>query len=449
MMARTEPGPADAAPCPAGSTPGSGAAALALFPALAVGLAGGSLMCVRTGRDAAYLGARGLDGLPLAYLVTQLGLAAAAFLHVRAMRRWGTRRVRVGAFALSSLVLAAFVPVVDREHPGAMGLLFPLVPVIYSGLFASAWLLTGDLVEGASRAAVQSAYAWTGVGATLGGLAGSVGARVLSVHVEPRHLVLTGAAALTGVAAVCALAHSHHPVDAADGPAAPGPGRGPDPGPHGAGVTPQDAPHLLADPALPTMVGISALVTISTLLVEFLFFASARQEGSPASYFATYYALTGVVALLLQITLGPALVRRRGPGGALLVLPGLVFLGGGALTVFATGLMQALFRVAETSVRTSVHQSGWEQSFLRFGREARGRIKIQVDGIVSRFAGGFAAGLLYLMVVLVAEPSRGPLLAAALALTGGAWLGLTVRLNRIIGPAVPPSEIAAAPPPDT
>lgn len=60
---------------------------VARYPIAAVGVTAAALIAIKTGRDAAFFSQRGLENLPMAYVTAQLGLAAAAVVHVQAMKR--------------------------------------------------------------------------------------------------------------------------------------------------------------------------------------------------------------------------------------------------------------------------------------------------------------------------------------------------------------------------
>jgi ATP/ADP translocase len=188
------------------------------------------------------------------------------------------------------------------------------------------------------------------------------------------------------------------------------------------------------------------------MLVELQFYAAAASTGNTSpGFFAVWYVISGTAGLILQLTLASRLASRFGLTGALLLLPAATLAGGAAVAGVALMIVPALFRVSESAVRASVHQSSWEQVFLRYEREVRARIKVAVDGVVSRIAAGFIA-----LALTVAVWLRGPdVLASALGLGLGLtlvsilWLVMTARLRREGVAAPPPGLFVAAPPPDS
>jgi hypothetical protein len=71
-----------------------------------------ALITAKTGRDPVFLSASDIADLPLAYLFITLASIPSAMLHLRAMRRWGTRGARVRLVILMSLFFTGLFPFV-------------------------------------------------------------------------------------------------------------------------------------------------------------------------------------------------------------------------------------------------------------------------------------------------------------------------------------------------
>jgi hypothetical protein len=400
---------------------------------LAVGLTAAAYIAIRTGRDAVFFTRAGLRQLPAVYLWTQAGLVLAALVHIAAIKRWGARQARTGLFTLAGLAFIAFVPAVAPGHATAMAALFIFVPVVFAALFASAWLLAGDLLEGAEPDLVRRTYTWVAISGMAGGILGGLAGRALAGAVSPRGLVALGGALLLAGAQTCARAHSSQPLPGT--PAVPtGTGR--------AGMQAPAAPHALSwwawlrHPYARALMVIAGLSSLASLFVEFQFYAAATNTGrSTAAFFANYYIVVGVVSIAVQLAFASLVKPRSGSGIALLVLPAWILGGAGLAALIATLMAQAGFRVAEASLRGSIHQGGWEQAFLPIERARRTEMKVLVDGVVAKV--GAAAGALALYAYLSSEANvaraglSSPWLTWALVAIAALWIAMTVYLRNV------------------
>jgi ATP/ADP translocase len=118
-----------------------------------------------------------------------------------------------------------------------------------------------------------------------------------------------------------------------------------------------------------------------------------------------------------------------------MVLPAALLGGGTALLVSMATTVRALVRVVEGGLKSSVHRTSWEQTYLPIARSDRPVAKVVVDGAAARIAEGMAAGALYLAIRGRADMSGwvvqgGTLLAASLVLLVVAWLAFTLGLSR-------------------
>ena len=148
-----------------------------------------------------------------------------------------------------------------------------------------------------------------------------------------------------------------------------------------------------------------------------------------ARSFADFYLWLNGAALALQLFFAPALQRRLGVQGSLLVLP--VSLVGAVAAALATGSASARsgLRIAEGGIKSSIHRSSWEQSYLPVERATRAPVKLLVDGMAARAGESIAA------VVLMAGAAVLDISAITRILLGATllWLFLTIVLRRSLG----------------
>jgi ATP/ADP translocase len=198
---------------------------------------------------------------------------------------------------------------------------------------------------------------------------------------------------------------------------------------------------------------------LSAVLIDFQFYlAAAKSQGSGSelvSFFARIYLLLNIGSMFLQLLVAPRIQKRLGLAGALLVLP-VVLLGGAAYGVLSSALaVRAGLRVAEGGLKSGLHRTLWEQTFLQFPSSVRSSAKVLIDGLGARLAEGLAGLALYiwLLVVVKSDPitEHSTLwVTFFLGFSTLVWLSITILLRQRVrqvefqGSAV----MSAAPPPD-
>jgi AAA family ATP:ADP antiporter len=259
-----------------------------------------------------------------------------------------------------------------------------------------------------------------GASSLLGGFAGAAVGRALAGSLEPRWFFLLGAIGLVLTAIVNIVANRLFPVSMTPESDLPVPstdgGELPDS---------QRLRALLNDRYVALLAAIALFGSVAGVLIEFQFYSSAAGRGSAAAItFADFYLWLNGAALVLQLVVTPILQRRIGVNGSLFVLP--VALVGGAAIALVTGsaLARAALRIAEGGLKSSVHRSNWEQSYLPVERDNRAPVKLLVDGMASRTGESVAA-----LLLLIAGAWLFPILLGTTVL----WLALTVLLRRSLG----------------
>jgi len=407
---------------------------LARYPILAVGLSMIGFILIKTGRDAVFFQKNGLYQLPLAYIWIALVAVPASMVHLNAIERWGARRARTGVFFVTALLFLLFVPFVDQAQRTAMGFMFILVPTLFAAVFAGAWLLTGDLLEGAGPATMRWAYSRIGAASMVGGILGGLFGKGLSLFFEPRVLVGAGAIILVVVGLVVCCVHRRHPVEAVRWPG------DEDEGGKAVGSTSMfgllmKQSEILRQPYILVLVGISGLATLAALYIDFQFYATAMISGNNnAQFFANFYIVLNSTSLFLQLVVAPRLQSRFGVGGALMLLP-TALLGSAGIFSFATTLKaRAVIKVTEGGLKSSIHRSMWEQVYLPIAREKREVAKVIIDGAFARISEGIGASVLYLWLS-TASPGMAELnltwMSWVIIFAVLLWIGLTWYLNRL------------------
>jgi hypothetical protein len=316
---------------------------------------------------------------------------------------------------------------------------FMFVPLAFGVLFSAAWLLAADLLERAPRSALARAYALVGAASILGGVAGSLVARVLAAHVEPRAFVALGALGLTLSAGILAWTQARFPPPTDLAPvlsATAAPGR----------LTLRE---LLRQPYPALMLAVAMAGSLVGVLVEFQLYLAAATSGNTARenarFFANIYLLLNAAAFVVQLYLMPRIQRAIGVHGSLLILPGALLGAAAGLLASASLAGRSLLKVTDGGLRASIHRVTWEQAYLPMDRAQRGMAKVWIDGAASRVAEGLAALVLYLWLTLVVagRPLVGQPTAWMSYLLVGALVGW-VALTRILARRLKSSGAAAS-----
>jgi AAA family ATP:ADP antiporter len=420
----------------------------ASFVASAIFFLAAGLVLAKTGRDALFVQGRGLFDLPKGYIGIAALSGPLAFAVLSLLKACGARAVRILLPLATALSLVAFSAVVRPGGGPLMTFFFMFVPLIWGVIFSVSWLLASDLLDGAGREDTARGYSLIGGAAILGGVAAGGLARLAAAHVEPRAFLWFAALALALGAAIMAVAQRRYPPEMTRAE-----GEGGENERDSGGRSPLSSHYTRA------LVAVGMAAALVGVLVEFQFYLAAAVSGGSgrdkAGFFASFYLVLNLAALVVQIWVLPRVLNRVGVGGALLVVP-LALVGGAAgLAASASLLVASAVRVTEGGLKSSIHRASWEQAYLCVSPAQRTRTKILVDGMAVRLAEGLAAlGLLLWLHLAVAdsglEGTSRLLISTALLLAALVWVVSTRNLARAIRAreaAVAPGALFLGPPP--
>jgi hypothetical protein len=353
-----------------------------------------AFILTKTGRDALYFQKDGLFDLPWAYLGIALLAVPVALTTLATARTLGPRRARIVAPLVMVVLQVIFHSQAEPGGGSLMTLFFMLVPLIYGVLFSTVWLFGAELLERLPRENLPRSYATLGGASMSGGLLGAFIAKLLASHLEPRHFLLLGAVGLLGSTAVVLAGQLRYPAAApARGPSIQSPQK-----PHSLMPAFGEVFGTLKAPYVRSLAFIAVAAAVISVLIEFQFYALVATSGGGnrenTNFFANFYLVLTGAGLLLQLLVMPALQRRVGVNGSLMVLPLALFSGALTLAVSASGLARSALRVAEGGLKSSIHRANWEQAYLPLRPSHRVTAKVLVDGMAARMAEGVAAGLL-------------------------------------------------------
>lgn len=373
---------------------------LSWYPILTVGLSMISFIIIKSARDAVFFQETGIFDLPIAYIWISLASIPAGMAHLNIISKFGARKSRIIVYLFSSALFIFFFPFVEVENRIVMLILFILTPIVFAALFAGAWLLAGDLLEGASQEILGKAYSRIGASSMMGGIIGGIIARQLSGYIPTKFLVFLGALILILVVGLFLLAykskHLKEPSILKNNPST---------------QEPSNKFNLMfrvitdnlvffKQRFILTIIGIGAMASITGLFIDFQFYAKTMiSHNNNLQFFASFYVIVNALSLLLQLFVAPRLQSKYGIAGALMLLPVALLGISGIFTFWVLAQSRAILKATEGGLKSSLHRSMWEQVFLPISRSRRAGVKAVVDGTVARLSEGIGALVLYFLLL--------------------------------------------------
>ena len=298
----------------------AGEARFAILSFLVLALASAGHTVLETARDALLVTRLPPREFGIVYIAVAVCALPAATLLAHVARRWDVRHVLVTLLGLASagaLVYAA-LPV---RRPVVVAF-YVTVGLIASAVFPQFWLLIGSaLTVGQSRRLIGP-IASAGV---LGGVLGAAGAAAAVPWLPVRGLIALAAGLLALAAGATFFVPGIPPARRTVATSS--------------GATPPLATSMSAFREEPFLLRVAVLVAATTataLVIDYFFkFTIARTVpgADRAAFIARYYAIVNVIALVVQLFVGSALVRGLGVATAMILTPLFSVLGGTAALV--------------------------------------------------------------------------------------------------------------------
>jgi len=144
------------------------------------------------------------------------------------------------------------------------------------------------------------------------------------------------------------------------------------------------------------IVAIVGIYEIVSTILDFQFTSTiAHYLKGPeiGAQFATVFAITNVVALLVQLFLTSLVMTRLGVGIALLVLPIAILGGSAGFMILPILWMGSLLNTADNGFSYSINQSAKESLYVPTTKEEKYKAKAFIDMFVQRFAKALAVGI--------------------------------------------------------
>lgn len=372
-----------------------------------------TLYLLKPARDSLFLIELGPGRLPFVFLAVAAAVVPVTLLYGRLGQRLRLSQLVNGTTLVLVVSLVAMRLAVDLEADWVYFLLYVWVS-IYSVLATSQyWLLAGAVFDPAQAKRV---FALLSFGAILGAIVGGelTGYLVEEVEMRTRNLLWVAAGVLTVTVVLVNLIR----MRAAGGPS---------PDPHAEDPN-TDAPILgilRESRHLQLITAVIAVAVLTTALVDFQFktvsSAAFPVKGDLTSFMGRFYGRVSIIALALQFFIAPRIIRMRGVGGALLLLP--VALAAGSLAMlFVPGLLAGtVLRGADQSLKHSIDRTGRELLFVPVSLTAKKQVKVFIDVFVDQGMQGLAGVVLLVALALGLTVQTLSVVVLALLVV---WIGL-------------------------
>ena len=260
------------------------------------------------------------------------------------------------------------------------------------------------------------------LGGVVGGAFGSIFVRAELDHFAPTSWVLICAGITVGVVLVAGAAgrlvtRRSEPV--AEAPPETPPSSDVSPALEGARLVFRSR-YLLAIFAL---VGLYEIV--STLL-DYQFTATVVHyvAGDPTKHFSTVFAITNVVALLVQLFLTANIMSRFGVKAALLVMPALILGASGLFLLLPVLWIGSSLNTVDNAFNYSINQSAREALYTPLSRDEKYKAKAFIDMFLYRTAKVVAVGVALAAGAAFEEFTAVRWLSLVVLALGAVWIAI-------------------------
>ena len=339
----------------------------------------GAFVAGRSVRDALFLAHLDRGQLPWMYVASAAAVAMFGLGYAPL-----ARRVRRDTLALVSATLfgAAFVAFffLERSHrPWVYSALYVYVEVMGALTIVQFWTLSNELFN--AREA-KRLYGLIGAGGTGSNIVIGLATSKIATHFGASALLLLCAVLLAGCAAASftagRLGRQRMFARAATGR------------PSSARMA-GGASRVFSSGHLRTVAALTLVTFITVTLIDFQFkvvAANSYHQDQLAAFFGSFYAVVGVLALLLQLFGTNQLLNRAGVIGSLCVLP--LSMGGGGilLGLFPSLWAASMSKGADTLFRYSINDATTQILYLPVPSHSRASSKAFIDGVIKPVAIG-------------------------------------------------------------
>ena len=293
-----------------------------------------SYALLETARDALFLARLSPGELPWIYIV--MAAVAVGLAELPGQGRGLPRPLRLSlTLALGSVLTLGFFLLRPAGNPWLLRAFYVWAGAIATLAGVQFWVLLGDIY---TITQAKRLYRAIGTGSLAGAALGAAIARLAAGSLPAQALIALGAAFMA-VTAGFAFALGREARGEIDAPA---PGRW---------RLGEMKGFLQREPYVTRLSGLVLVSSVAVTLADYVFKSEVARQVAPddlARFFATFYAVLSVLALVVQVALMGWLLRVLDVHRALWALP-LTMLGGASGVVVGGGLLAALLMKGQTA----------------------------------------------------------------------------------------------------
>lgn len=346
-------------------------------------------------RDSIFLGHHSASELPYLYILVAVFAGAIISIYTRYTVHLSLVRLMLATNALIILMIAGFWFLLTFFDPGWSHYAFYIWSAMVSVIaVAQLWTLANQIF---SPDEGKRLFGLLAAGGTVGGVAAGFGAKwTLHLSVESNHLLWVVGGIYVAASLLVFIARRRLRETSAA---------------HGTETTSdeelENADNVftrLADSRyLKTIAAVILVSVIVSTHIDFQLKTAAQaiypSKSALAGFFSSYYGWLSVATFFAQVVLTGKTLSTLGLYPSLYLTPAVLLTGTWAIMIWPSLLAAALTRIADASLRNSIHRSSMEIIYMAVPAGVRKSIKTFLDVVVER-VGDASAGFMILFFSL-------------------------------------------------
>ena len=193
-----------------------------------------------------------------------------------------------------------------------------------------------------------------------------------------------------------------------------------------AGVAFEGARLVFRSRYLLAIVGLVGIYEIVSQLLDYQFTATVVHyvTGATGQHFATVYAITNIVALVVQLFVTANVMSRFGVKAALLVMPIMILGASGLFLLLPILWVGSSLNSVDNGLNYSINQSARESLYTPLSRDEKYKAKAFIDMFLYRTAKVVAVGVALFLGAVVEEFTAVRVLSFLTILLALVWIGI-------------------------
>lgn len=365
-------------------------------------------------RDALFLSYFDVTQLPKMVIVAAVCSLLGVLTVSSLLPRFGPWRLVPSVFVLSAVLFVGEWLLFGVQPPVGAVVLYLHMAIFGAILISGFWSVINERFD---PHAAKRTIARVAAAATLGGVLGGIVAERVSVLVDIRSMLLVLAALhMCCAASVSAIGRPQGSVlhESETG--------------FRAGMRALGKIRYLQQMGL-----LMILMAVIAALLDYALKTEAKMRftssESLVAFFATFYAVVGVLSFAIQTLLGPRMLQRFGIGATISVLPVVVAVGGVMGSAGAKLWTVVMLRGAQAALAQSFFRSAFELLYTPLPPGIKRPTKTIIDVACDRFGDILGGGLVLLLLALIPRLPTVAVIGCAVAAAGICLLVIS-NLNR-------------------